>query len=672
VRPGKPRNACRRSRTLAARYGVTCPRRAARACYKRGVMPSSRCTCCVGNGGLTGLLELLECGVSHSAVCPAGSKSSADSLASAAFRFATVVPTSAGLPLNVLFPPHPLRSWQNCVDPSVSREPWALAEDRAIFGLRAELGNRWVAIAARMPGRSDNAVKNRFYSTLRRLARAQNVSSKEALRTIDAGSVSDDALLTMLQDQHCSAVEQQSMPSECSATPPRDSAPRARWGASQRADQAEAVSPAPARALQLSWSSLGLGLSVDTSFHDTGVAGLATRSTVSLDSALGSPKAGFPAFMPPPQAGGVLPCASNVTSTRSSAFAWMQQPHGSPATLAPDSRSFGASLAPLYRDQGIRVAKRTSADRDAASRAGDESDWACTGGAAGGSGSPLAARPRIAMTAVADDAGASRMGWDDQASARLLPRASTGFAVSFSLGAEQSTCGSDGRLLDGSSRLAWHLAAADFAVAEERQMLKAGAILGAEKLPSDAAAPRAAGGDISVGDTTQQPDASRSVHIPRGHTPPVDLAGAGGTFAGAHLANAPMLGIEDFGRGAGRARSRALSVVSAVQSVDSDSLAASEFGCRSHGNLSEWFGEGSAGVTAQDVADGSLLVPTKDDLGEAFGFALHAEDEVPGLGLPGLGEDVPAASPCMSIPAGLSGLMFGRQPPTELGPFGLC
>ena len=70
--------------------------------------------------------------------------------------------------------------WLNHLSPHVTKHPWSAEEDAIIIESHRRFGNCWSRIAKMLHGRSDNSVKNRFYTTLRRrIANPNNPGIRE-------------------------------------------------------------------------------------------------------------------------------------------------------------------------------------------------------------------------------------------------------------------------------------------------------------------------------------------------------------------------------------------------------------------------------------------------------------------------------------------------------------
>jgi Myb-like DNA-binding domain len=81
--------------------------------------------------------------------------------------------------------------WINHIKPEVSKSLWSLDEEKILFRCQATYGNQWTEISKFLPGRTDNSIKNYFYSTLRRKMRWYNKQrGNEEKITITANEVS--------------------------------------------------------------------------------------------------------------------------------------------------------------------------------------------------------------------------------------------------------------------------------------------------------------------------------------------------------------------------------------------------------------------------------------------------------------------------------------------------
>jgi hypothetical protein len=87
--------------------------------------------------------------------------------------------------------------WFNILNPHINKNKWTQDEERLLFQLYQSIGPKWCALVEHFQSRTENSIKNRFYSTLRRVAtehkrnvqkeikKTQNESDKLTLTSSD-------------------------------------------------------------------------------------------------------------------------------------------------------------------------------------------------------------------------------------------------------------------------------------------------------------------------------------------------------------------------------------------------------------------------------------------------------------------------------------------------------
>ncbi|KAK1405387.1 Myb domain protein 94 [Heracleum sosnowskyi] len=83
--------------------------------------------------------------------------------------------------------------WKNYLRPGIKRGNFTPEEDRVIIRYQALLGNRWAAIAAHLPNRTDNDIKNYWHTHLKKKLGKVNSSGDERAKNHEGSKHNGDA-----------------------------------------------------------------------------------------------------------------------------------------------------------------------------------------------------------------------------------------------------------------------------------------------------------------------------------------------------------------------------------------------------------------------------------------------------------------------------------------------
>jgi len=107
------------------------------------------------------------------------------------------------------------RRWKNGLSEQMKSCEWTPEEDRILTAMHKKVGNRWTEIAKNLTGRTDNAVKNRYFALAKRSERTGSATG----RSVDSStSRFSDGCCIESNEKKAEAVDTQPFTSEITST----------------------------------------------------------------------------------------------------------------------------------------------------------------------------------------------------------------------------------------------------------------------------------------------------------------------------------------------------------------------------------------------------------------------------------------------------------------------